>query len=150
MGVDESLLEYSLENQCIGNKVIFVNIKNNDVYLNNKKRVNLKNINKFLDLPKFPEKIENLLNKKLDEIRQLNNNALIIENLRYIFCEIMVVILNDYLEHCFIIEEDIIFNNFLIFGARIYNRIIIIFYNSQIENIFIVKGFYLNVQIFFY
>ena len=111
MGVDESLLEYSLENQCIGNKVIFVNIKNNDVYLNNKKRVNLKNINKFLDLPKFPEKIENLLNKKLDEIRQLNNNALIIENLRYIFCEIMVVILNDYLEHCFIIEEDIIFNN---------------------------------------
>ena len=111
MGVDESLLQYSLENQYIGNKVIFVNIKNNDIYLNNKKRINLKNCNKLLDLPKFPEKIENLLNKKLDEIRKLKNNSLIIENLKYIFCKIMVVILNDYLEHCFIIEDDIIFNN---------------------------------------
>ena len=111
MGVDESLLEYSMENQCIGNKVIFVNIKKNDVYLSNKKRINLKNCNKFLDLPKFPEKIENLLNKQLDAIRQINNNFLIIESLKYTFCKIMAFILNDYLDHCFIVEEDIIFNN---------------------------------------
>ena len=111
MGANESLVEYALENQFIGNKVIFVNIKTNEIYLNNKKGINIKNTNKLLDLPKFPENFENSLNIKLDNIRKLNNKSLIIENLKYIFCKLMVVILNDYLEHCFIIDEDIIFNN---------------------------------------
>ena len=111
MGANESLVEYALENQYVGNKVIFVNIKTNEIYLNNKKGINIKNLNKLLDLPKFPENFENSLNKKLDNIRKLNNKTLIIENLKYIFCKLMVAILNDYLEHCFIIDEDIIFNN---------------------------------------
>ena len=111
MGANESLVEYALENQNIGNKVIFVNIKTNEIYLNNKKGINIKNLYKLLDLPKFPENLENLLNKKLDNIRKLNNKSLITENLLYIFCKLMVVILNDYLEHCFIIDDDIIFNN---------------------------------------
>ena len=111
MGIDESLLEYALENQNIGNKVIFVNISKNDIYLNNKKRINLKNLSKLLDLPKFPENFGNMLKKKLDEIKILNNNCLIAENLKYCFCKFMVVILKDYLEHCFIIDEFIIFNN---------------------------------------
>ena len=111
MGADESLVKYALENQNIGNKVIFVNISNNEIYLNSKKRISMKNANKLLDIPKFPENFENMLNKKLDIIKKLNNNSLIIENMRYTFCKIMVLILNNYLEHCFIIEEDIIFNN---------------------------------------
>lgn len=111
MGIEESLVDYALENQYIGNKVIFVNISKNDIYLSNKKRINLKNIFKLLDLPKFPEHLERNLNKKLDEIKNLKNNSLIAENLRYIFCKLMVVILSDYLEHCFVIDEDIIFNN---------------------------------------
>jgi len=111
MGVEESLVDYALENQYIGNKVIFVNISKNDIYLSNKKKINLKNICKLLDLPKFPEYLERNLNKKLDEIKNLKNNSLIAENLRYIFCKLMVVILSDYLEHCFVIDDDIIFNN---------------------------------------
>ena len=111
MGVEESLIEYALENQYIGNKVIFVNISKNDIYLSNKKKINLKNLVKLLDLPKFPEHLERNLNKKLDEIKNIKNNSLIAENLRYIFCKLMVVILSDYLEHCFVIDDDIIFNN---------------------------------------
>ena len=111
MGVEESLVDYALENQYIGNKVIFVNISKNDIYLSNKKKINLKNLCKLLDLPKFPEHLERNLNKKLDEIKNLKNNSLIAENLRYIFCKLMVVILSDYLEHCFVIDDDIIFNN---------------------------------------
>ena len=111
MGINESLLEYALNNQYIGNKVILVNISKNDIYLTNKKRINLKNFSKILDLPKFPENFENILNKKLEEIKILNNNCLIAENLKYSFCKFMVVILKDYLEHCFIIDEFIIFNN---------------------------------------
>ena len=111
MGADESLVKYAQENQIIGNKVIFVNVSNNEIYLNNKKRINLKNINKLLDLPKFPDNLENILNKKFDVIKKINNNSLIIENMRYTFCELMAFILKNYLEHCFIIEEDIIFNN---------------------------------------
>ena len=111
MGADETLFSYALENQYIGNKVIFINISKNNIYISNNKRINLKNANKLLDLPKFPEKFENMLNKKLDTIRKLNNNLLIIENLEYIFCKLMVIILNDYLDHCFIIDEDIIFNS---------------------------------------
>ena len=111
MGVEESLVGYALENQYIGNKVIFVNISKNDIYLSNKKRINLKTLCKLLDLPKFPEHLERNLNKKLDEIKNLKNNSLIAENLRYIFCKLMVVILSDYLEHCFVIDDDIIFNN---------------------------------------
>ena len=111
MGSNESLVEYALENQNIGNKVIFVNISKNDIYLSNKKKITLKNLNKIMDLPKFPENYEKLLNIKLDMIRKLNNNSLIIQNLKYTFCKLMVVILNNYLEHCFIIDDDIIFNN---------------------------------------
>ena len=111
MGADQSLVEYAIENQNIGNKVILVNISKNDIYLSNKKKINLKNLSKLLDLPKFPDIFEKNLNKKLDEIRQLNNNSIIAENLKYIFCKLMVVILSDYLEHCFVIDEFIVFNN---------------------------------------
>ena len=111
MGANESLVEYALENQYIGNKVIFINISKNEIYLSNKKAINCKNVNKIMDLPKFPDNYEKLLNIKLDMIRKLNNNSLIIENLKYTFCKLLVVILDDYLEHCFNIDDDIIFNN---------------------------------------
>ena len=111
MGADESLVEYALENQYIGNKVIFINISKDEIYLSNKKIIILKNVNKIMDLPKFPDNYEKILNIKLDMIRKLNNKSLIIENLKYTFCKLLVVILDDYLEHCFNIEDDIIFNN---------------------------------------
>ena len=111
MGANESLLEHALENQYIGNKVIFINISKNEIYLSNKKAINLKNLNKIMDLPKFPENYEKLLNMKLDMIKKLNNNSLMIENLKYTFCKLLVVILDDYLEHCFNIDDDIVFNN---------------------------------------
>ena len=111
MGANESLVEHALDNQYIGNKVIFINISKNEIYLSNKKAINLKNVNKIMDLPKFPENYEKLLNMKLDMIKKLNNNSLMIENLKYTFCKLLVVILDDYLEHCFNIDDDIVFNN---------------------------------------
>ena len=117
MGADESLVQYAIDNQFLGQKVIAIDISNNliDNDINNilhkKKCKNFKNVIKSLEIPKIPEKFEKILNFKLNELRKINNLTIIQNKLKYIFCELMVMILGNYQEFFFVVDEISIFNN---------------------------------------
>ena len=119
MGIDEFLLQYSMNNDIIDTSneqdtIVYINIKNNVISLDPKKKKNdaKKKLHKALNIPELPEKIVRHLTNNLKEIKKLTNINEMKEKLKELFCNMMAIMIGEYKAYLFFLENEMtLFNS---------------------------------------
>ena len=113
MGIDEFLLQYSMNNDIIDTSneqdtIVYINIKNNVISLDPKKKKNdaKKKLHKALNIPELPEKIVRHLTNNLKEIKKLTNINEMKEKLKELFCNMMAIMIGEYKAYLFFLENE--------------------------------------------
>lgn len=119
MGIDEFLLQYSINNDIIDTSneqdtIVYINIKNNVISLDPKKKKNdvKKKLHKTLNIPELPEKIVRHLTSNLKDIKKMTNIYEVKEKIKELFCNMMAIMIGEYKEYLFFLENEMtLFNS---------------------------------------
>ena len=113
MGIDEYLLNYSVEEKYINPEMIIFNIMTNK-FLSGKtlKRIHKKEIFKEFNLPIISSKIREYIEKELKDIsrdikKQIKNSKEIDQQIRLVFLKSMIMLIGDYNNFIFYTNDEI-------------------------------------------